>query len=297
MNKRKRSILFAGGGTGGHLFPGIALARELLVRDGNAEIIFATGRKQLEAAILDKYSFAVKKIAVGKWSRGPVKYPLMAVSVCVSWIRSCLFILRKRIRTVVGLGGYSSFGPLLAAYVLHRNIYLLEQNSIPGRTNRFLSRFADAVFTQFESSEIYFRHTDVRQYGNPVRRELRDLERDPEERFTLLITGGSQGALALNTMVIDALERIRFPENSRVIHVCGPDHYKYCSELYADIRVDADIELIGFQDDMAELYRKAAVCVCRAGATSIAEMSCAGIPMIMIPFPFATDDHQFLNAR
>jgi len=297
MNRKKMTILFAGGGTGGHLFPGIALAEELSERDGDISILFATGRKRIEHSILEAYNFPVINIATRRWASGVMKYPLMIFFVLISWMRSCIFIIHKRISTVIGLGGYSSFGPLLAAYILRRDIYLLEQNSIPGRTNRLLSRFADAVFTQFASCETYFKRTPVRTYGNPVRKEIRDITPDPEGRFTICVAGGSQGAAVLNEIFIRSAEYIQFPENSRVIHLCGREHYEQCREQYSHIHPEAEIELIPFQKDMADVYRKTSLCICRAGATSIAEMTCIGLPMIMVPFPFATEDHQFYNAQ
>lgn len=297
MNRKKMTVLFAGGGTGGHLFPGIALAEELSERNADISILFATGRKRIEHSILETYDFPVINIGTRRWASGIVKYPLMIFFVFISWVRSCIFIIHNRIRTVVGLGGYSSFGPLLAAYMLRRDIYLLEQNSIPGRTNRILSKFADAVFTQFSSSERYFKGKRVRQFGNPVRRDIRDITCGPGGRFTLCVAGGSQGAAVLNEIFIRSAEHIEFPENSCVIHLCGSENYEACRELYSGIHPGAEIELIPFHKDMADVYRRTSLCICRAGATSIAEMSCIGIPMIMVPFPFATDDHQFFNAQ
>jgi UDP-N-acetylglucosamine--N-acetylmuramyl-(pentapeptide) pyrophosphoryl-undecaprenol N-acetylglucosamine transferase len=294
----EQRIVFAGGGTGGHLFPGIALAQELQQRADSLEIVFAVSSKSLDSELLGQNGFETRTLGTAGWRGGIFRYPLMMLGMASSAVKSFLFMAGKRCRSVIGLGGYASFGPILAGWFLRKKIYLLEQNTVPGKANRVLSRFAENVFIQFESSGKYFPEGKALPMGNPVRREILDLDSGKESaEFTLLVMGGSQGAKKLNEIFIDACNETEFPEKSRIVHLCGDRNLEECRDRYSGTRTSAEVEVIGFQKDMASLIGKADLCLCRSGATSIAELTCAGVPMIMVPFPYATDDHQYLNAK
>ncbi len=298
------SVVLAGGGTGGHLFPGIALAGELQDlsehnSSGNIRIVFAVSSKSLDREIIEENGFEMKTIGTPGWRGGVLRYPLMVTGIGLSFLRSVMFMLTNRCRAVIGLGGYASFGPILAGFILRKGIFLLEQNTVPGKANRFLSRFSSAVFIQFESSSTFFKDGKAVPLGNPVRREIISLAcgKERNDGFELLVMGGSQGAKRLNEVFIEASVLIRFPEGARIVHLCGKNNLEECREQYEKSGLETDYELKGFAADMAALIGSADLCVCRSGATSIAELTCAGVPLIMIPYPYATDDHQYLNAR
>ncbi|HJZ86522.1 MAG TPA: undecaprenyldiphospho-muramoylpentapeptide beta-N-acetylglucosaminyltransferase, partial [Polyangia bacterium] len=201
---------------------------------------------------------------------------------------------RYRPDLVVGVGGYSS-GPMVLAAALRRlPTAILEQNSIPGLTNRILGRLARRAFVAFEVSRKYFPKRKTALAGNPIRSQLRTLPKADPTQPTVLVVGGSQGAHALNELVADALAALPAPR-PRVVHQTGEADCAAIAARYRELGVAADVR--AFIDDMAAAYAAADLVVCRAGATTIAELTAVGRPAIFIPFPFAADDHQFWNAH
>lgn len=292
--------IIAGGGTGGHLFPGIAVAGELKKFLRDAEILFVVGRQRMESKILGTYGYPVRSIPVeGLKGRGWKAGFAVLLRLPKAFLRSIVLIKRFSPRVVLGVGGYSSGPVCLAAKLLGLPVAIHEQNSIPGLTNRLLSRFADRIFVAFEESRPYFSSSLVTLTGNPVRKDLfMDSDKKMEKRkgFTVLVLGGSQGARTVNRAFVEALEYVkekgRFP---RVIHQTGEKDYSMVVEDYRKRGIKG--ELLPFIQNMAWAYRSADLVVSRAGATTIFELACAGKASILIPYPYAANRHQEVNAQ
>lgn len=293
-------MTIGGGGTGGHLFPAIAIARELTSRPGGAEILFVTGTRRLESELISRYGFRQTSIAVeGIKGRGWLRGALTAMKLPWSFFQALSILRDFSPHLVVGVGGYSSGPVCVAARWMGIPSAIQEQNSFPGLTNRLLSRVVDRVFISFEESRAYLSCPTVVCTGNPVRKELieqvRTGTREGEE-FCILVIGGSQGARAINEAFLEAME-ILFQEGKkpRVIHQTGPTDFHTVSERYRKKELRAEVH--PFIQDMAWAYRQADLVVSRAGATTLSELTAVGKPSILIPYPFAANNHQELNGR
>jgi UDP-N-acetylglucosamine--N-acetylmuramyl-(pentapeptide) pyrophosphoryl-undecaprenol N-acetylglucosamine transferase len=264
-------IIIAGGGTGGHLFPGIAIATGLRARCDDMDILFVVGRKKMEKAIIHKAGFEARSIDVeGLLGKGMLGLMRAFIKVLISLIQSLVIVRDFRPHLIVGVGGYSS-GPLcLVARLFRVTTAIHEQNSFPGLTNRMLAPLVKKVFISFEESRKYFKRKDVFLTGNPVREELlhkRALSKPSNGTFTILVVGGSQGARAINRAVVSALEVLTEQGlQPFVIHQTGKAHV---SEILAEYQSHGFAgEVREFIDDMASAYGRADLVVCRAGATS-----------------------------
>ncbi|RPI75508.1 MAG: undecaprenyldiphospho-muramoylpentapeptide beta-N-acetylglucosaminyltransferase [Desulfobacteraceae bacterium] len=293
-------ILIAGGGTGGHLFPGVAVAKECRKRYPAARILFVTGRKKIEADILTAFGFEQVSIMIeGLKGRGWLKALKVMVLLPISLWQSLAIIRRFNPQVVLGVGGYSSGPVCLAARLVNVPAAIQEQNSYPGLTNRLLCRIVDKVFIAYQESGAYFAKGDPVFSGNPVREEIvqqSGAERKKEQDlFTILILGGSQGAKAVNRAMVEALvvlgERNR---KLRVIHQTGTDDYEAIRAAYEQKGLKAEVR--PFIEEMAWAYGQADLAVSRAGASTLAELAVLGKPSILIPFPLAANNHQETNA-
>lgn len=300
LGEKRARIIIAGGGTGGHLFPGLAIAEELLLRRPEFHIFFVTGHRHIESDILDRYGFSQSSINVeGLKGRGCIK-GIMGIWRLPHALFQSLQIIRKWApRLVVGVGGYSSGPVCLAAKMMGIPTAIHEQNTVPGFTNRLLSRIVDKVLISFDESKYYFPGRPVYLTGNPVRKELllnRDRYNDTAKVFTVLVTGGSQGAMAINDASVKAMAIMKAKGKAFcVIHQTGETDFIRMKAEYANAGVQAEIQ--PFIQDMARAYSDADIVVSRAGATTISELAAIGIPSILIPFPYATNRHQEINAR
>jgi UDP-N-acetylglucosamine--N-acetylmuramyl-(pentapeptide) pyrophosphoryl-undecaprenol N-acetylglucosamine transferase len=294
-------IAFAGGGTGGHLFPGLSLAEELHRRDPAGHMLFlCTDRDRAYTGLVEPWL----DVAVLPGShRGALPRRLAGL---VPAARGALRqFLRFRPDLVVGLGGYGSLAPVLCARVLGIPTLLLEQNVVPGRANRLLARLADEVACQWEESSGYFaRRGRVSITGNPIRTRIRRAGKAESAAAlglevstpTLLVMGGSQGARPLNHRMVDALPH--FAEAGRPIqfvHLAGRADCEQVAAAYAEHGLRAAVR--GFLDDMSLAYGACDLALSRAGGTSIAELTALGLPALLVPLPHAADDHQRLNAQ
>lgn len=307
QDTRPLRVVVAGGGTGGHLFPGIAVAEEIRGRDPRNPVLFISRGNEFERSALARAGFPLEPIAVeglkgrGRWNqvRALGRLPrAVAQSVCR---------LREfRPDLVIGLGSYSAGPVVLAAWLLRIPIALCEQNTLPGITNRALARLADRIFIAFERTGGGFDPGKTRWTGNPLRREIvhaasrgttgvATVPSDPHRPFTVLVLGGSQGAHRLNTAVVEALDHLEDRERFFFIHQTGPADEAMAAAAYARSGTTARVR--AFFTDMAVQYLGADLVVCRAGATTVAEITALGKAAVFIPFPFAADDHQRLNAR
>lgn len=282
------------GGTGGHVYPALAVARELLSR--GHEVVWMGSRSGLEARVVPAADIPVEWLSVsglrGKGWLVRLRFPFMLAKACLQ----ALFILRRvKPHVVLGMGGFVSGPGGLMARLLGIPLVLHEQNRIPGTTNRWLARRAQAVLEAFPGS--FAPKVGARCTGNPVREEIVSLTREIgagwDEPVKILVLGGSQGALALNQIVPESLARVEMP--IRVFHQTGESMRAKTAVRYAQLRMSARIE--AFVEDMAEAYAWADLVVCRSGAMTVSELTAAGLPAILVPYPYAIDDHQTHNAR
>ena len=290
-------VVIAGGGTGGHLFPGVAIAEEL--RQRGHEMLFIGTAKGIEARYCEKEGWPLALIEVtGIKGKGMNTALRSAFAMPKAIWQARRILQRVAADCVVGVGGYAS-GPVgLATLSLGKPLYLLEQNSVPGITNRVLGRVARQIFGTFEEARQFFPIERYRLTGNPLRRAVREAfsrEKRLEAPDTLLIVGGSQGAHGVNTLVSDAL--IELHRNGRAVptlHQCGHADFEALEQKYRSAQVK--VELLPFIDRMEHAYRRTRLVIGRAGATTISELLALGLPSVLIPLPNAADDHQSKNA-
>ena len=292
--------MIAGGGTGGHLFPGIALAEEFLRRNREHRILFVGTSRGLEARILDKLGFSLETIDVaGIKGKGPVRTLQALLRIPKSLLQSIRIVRRFAPDLVIGVGGYASGPAVMAAHWMGVRTALAEQNALPGLTNRILGRFVDRVFLSFPETEKSFRKEKVTVTGNPIRSRFFTKESERSRLpglFTLLVFGGSQGAHAINQALLAALDHLEsMRDRLKIVHQTGEGDLEEISKAYLGRGMNA--EALPFIMDMASAYRAADLVICRAGATSIAEITAIGKAAVLIPFPHAVEDHQTKNAE
>ena len=295
-NVTPTKVLIAGGGTGGHLAPGIAVADVL--RAKGCKVVFVSRGNELERRMLGRAGYPLKTIWIeGLKGRGLKNKLVTLFKLPVSGWQSLWLILKMRPKVVIGLGSYSSGPVIIAAWLLRRKIALMESNAVAGITNRLCGRFAKKIFVSFEDAERYFDQGKCVFSGNPVRKEFFEGLDEPvakSAKFTVLILGGSQGAHALNELVAQSLQHLNNRESLRYIHQTGAHDAETMRENYALYGVEA--EVAEFYDDVARKYQAADFVICRAGATTIAELTALGKAAFFVPFPQAADNHQEKNA-
>jgi UDP-N-acetylglucosamine--N-acetylmuramyl-(pentapeptide) pyrophosphoryl-undecaprenol N-acetylglucosamine transferase len=293
-------LLIAGGGTGGHLFPGVAIAEELRAREPDAAIKFVGTRRGIEARVLPELGWDLELIEVSGLktvgAAGAVK-GLFRLPRALWQARRIIKAFKPD--AVIGVGGYASGPVVLAAKLRGIPTAICEQNSIPGLTNKMLGKVVRNVFLSFDESKRFFKTKKIVMSGNPVRRDLvqKLLAAAPESRAAVhvLVVGGSQGAVAVNELASKALCALAAQTPIRITHQTGEKDLEPTIARYRDAGVAA--ECSAFIKDMAAAYQHADLIIGRAGATTVAELAIAGKPAIFIPYPFAADNHQELNAR
>ena len=304
VEPRKLRLIVAGGGTGGHLFPGIAIAEEALTRHPENSVRFIGTGNPFETAILASKGFDQERIHVAGIKGQGVFRQLSAMLKIPGSIQQSVSVLKKyRPDLVLGLGGYSSGPVVIGAWLLGIPRVLHEQNVLPGITNRLLAGFANRIYVSFENTRFKRFRKKLKVTGNPVRKEfLKSITPSTQDKrtaadrstFTILVVGGSQGAHGINIAVTDALPLLEKTGRYEFIHQTGESDEEWVKNAYAHHRITATAR--AFFDDMATQYQKADMVICRAGATTIAELTIMGKGVIFIPYPYAADDHQALNA-
>lgn len=292
-------MIIAGGGTGGHLFPGISIAEAFEVREDRNEVLFVGSRTGIEGALIPKTGHVLRTIPVS----GLRGKPLMqkAISLCsipLAIVSSLRIIADFRADLVIGVGGYASGPAVLAASLMGKKRAIQEQNAIPGSTNRLLGKVSDAIFISFEESKSYFPAGRTIFTGNPVRRDFLRRFEDTRtgDEFNLFIFGGSQGAHRINETMVEALGRLaEIRDRLRITHQTGKDDLAFVSRNYRERGFQASVRF--FFDDMATCYRNAHLVICRSGATTVSELTVSRRASILIPYPHAIHDHQTLNAK
>jgi len=288
-----KTILIMAGGTGGHIFPGLAVAHEM--RAAGWEVVWMGARGGMEERLVPPRGYRTAWIrAKAARGKGLLQKLLLPANLLYSFWESARLIRSLKPNVVLGLGGYVAFPGGMMASLLNRPLALHEQNAVPGLANRVLSTVSDKVMVAFPQALGSAEWT-----GNPVRDEIAALV-PPEDRFRgrsgplkILVVGGSLGAQALNEAVPKALALLPTPVS--VVHQSGEKHLEVLRKNYAGAGVEG--ELVAFIDDMARRYAEADLVICRAGAVTIAELSAGGMASILVPFPHAVDDHQTANAR
>ena len=297
-----RHIVFAGGGTAGHLFPGLAVAEAMRSTDPSIQITFAGGGKPNEQTAVKRAGFEYLQLACRRLPRRPWAIPAFVASNFAGYQRAGAFLRQNKITAVIGLGGYASAPMARAAGRQKVPLVLLEQNAVPGRVTRWLASSADLVCASIPQAVSYFSVNDqVVVTGNPVRRRIAKLAVSTpkvNKKPLLLVLGGSGGARWLNQQVPNCLAQmppLASASKWQILHQAGADEADETQNRYRANSLDAVVT--PFIDDMAGQLSRTDLVVCRAGGTTLAELTVAGVPAIAVPFPHAADDHQRLNAE
>ena len=291
-------FVIAGGGTGGHLFPGIAIAEAFLERELGNEVLFIGTKRGIESRVLPGGKFPLITIQAmplqGRSILGKVK-ALWFVPKAIGEAYSILKGLHPQL--VLGVGGYASGPTLIAAFLLRMKRAIHEQNVIPGMTNRILKWFSQRIFVSFEETKRYFPDEKTVVTGNPIRREIfKGIEKKKGDRFTLLIFGGSAGAHRINKAVVEALDLLQgVKPYLRFFHQTGREDEGWVSKGYREKGFEAVVR--PFFEDMATYYRITDLVVCRSGASTVAELAICGKAAVLIPYPHAAHNHQVINAQ
>lgn len=292
-------MIIAGAGSGGHLFPGIAVAQEIKKRRKDVRVLFITDKRMIAKTIINRYGFDISFITIeGMMGKSLMRFPLLLIKLMYSLIQ-CAWIIKKfRPLFVLGTGGFASGPVCIVSKAFGVRTAIHEQNFYPGITNRILGRIVDTVFISFKESEKYFPSSKTIFSGNPVRSEILLSDRDKKtERkdFTVLVTGGSQGAHAINKAVLEAMkilkEKAMLPQ---IIHQSGERDFSWLKEEYRKNKIQVDLR--AFIHDMASAYSQADIVICRAGALTVSELAILGKPSILIPLQGSAESHQLKNA-
>jgi len=290
-----RTIMIMGGGTGGHVFPGLAVAGEL--RSRGWRVVWLGARGGMEATLVPRHGYEMAWVNfAGLRGKGPVALALLPARLLLAFWQAARAIFAHRPDVVLGMGGYQSFPGGMMAALFDRPLVLHEQNSVAGLANRVLARVADRILCAFPGALKGAAVT-----GNPVRPDIASLPA-PAERYgartgplKLLVIGGSLGAKVLNDTVPQALALMPQELRPEVTHQSGARHIDALTQRYRELGVNA--VALAFIDDMASSYGAADVVLCRAGALTVAELAAAGVASVLVPYPHAVDDHQTGNAR
>ena len=292
-------LIVTGGGTGGHLFPGIAVATAMRDRIASTRVLFIGTSRLLDQQALAGLGFELAALECGGVKGLGLSGRLRSLFLMPGALLASLRMLKRfKPDLVFGVGGYVTGPVVLAAKLLRVPIAIHEQNSVPGMANRMAGKLADRVFISLPCIPPFPREKTV-QTGNPLRRDILDAagrEKQVADKPTLLILGGSQGAHRVNVLMMEAMERIQQQHLPlRLIHQTGTADQEQVANGYKNLGVDAEVS--AFIQDMAEVYSRADLAVSRAGATTLAELAVMGLPAVLIPYPYAADDHQVTNGE
>lgn len=317
MNNRAYTIIITGGGTGGHLLPGISIARAFLEVNPNNTIVFVGTGNEFEKRVLARYPFRHLWITAEGFLRRGIKGMMGSLAkVPLGIIQSLMILKRIKPDLVLGMGGYSAGPVVLAAWMLNIKTVLHEQNIIPGVTNRCLALLVNRVLVSFEETKLYAKKSclwsksaagyprlccnpqKIIVTGNPVPAEIRLADKvlkTDSTKFKILITGGSQGARGLNLAVKEAMRCLPDIHNYDITHQTGALERELVESAYQQMNMQVRVK--SFITNMAEEYAKADLVICRAGASTLAEIAAMGKAAIFIPYPYSAYNHQELNAK
>jgi UDP-N-acetylglucosamine--N-acetylmuramyl-(pentapeptide) pyrophosphoryl-undecaprenol N-acetylglucosamine transferase len=297
-------VLIAGGGTGGHVFPGLAVAEELKKRESTTEIMFVGTEHGIEARIVPREGFPIEFLRAEGFVGKSILKKIKATAKAILSIKDAYSILKTFVPDIViGVGGYASGALVLIAHMKSVPTIIHEQNSVPGLTNRILGRFVDRICTTYQESLTFFPKHKTFLTGNPVRAKILKGEKDSAARlfslekdlFTVFVFGGSSGARSINRVIVNALNYMTdISEKIQFLHQTGNQDYESVRNAYRKAGFKGTVTPFIYQ--MAEAYAMADIVVSRAGATTLSEITALGKPSILIPYPFAAGKHQELNA-
>ena len=304
MKARPHTLIVTGGGTGGHVLAGIAIAdawKAKFTADKDVRIIFVGARGGIEEKLVPRAGYPLQLLSLGSLKGVSISKRLktmVQLPLCI--LKSVSILLKEKPAAVVGVGGYASGPVVMMAKIMGglwgAHVSILEQNAVPGFTNRVLSRFSDEVLCAFPGIEKQFSGKKIRVTGNPVRETMRPMTSAAREPFTIFIFGGSQGAKGVNTLVLDALPFLTdLKPRLKFIHQTGEADYSRVFEGHQKAGTQARVEK--FIYEMPDAYREASLLICRAGSSTLAETAAVGRASVLIPFPFASDNHQEKNAQ
>src|SRR5215208_3585551 len=293
-------VMIAAGGTGGHIYPGIAVAQEIMRRHPDSKVHFVGTARGLETRLVPQAGFELSLIESAGLKNVSLSARVNGLAILPKSFVSAGKVMREfQPDVVVGAGGYVSGPVVLTAAITNRPTLVMESNALPGWTNRVLARFVDRAAVSFEQALPYFRGKAT-VTGNPVRREFFEIppKRREPGKFFLLVFGGSQGARAINEAMVAALPKLKeLPVALRIKHQTGPADFEKVKAAYAAASWGERGDVRSYIDNMMADFAEADLVLCRAGATTTAELIAAGKASIMVPFPFAADDHQRKNAE
>ncbi len=294
-------FLLAGGGTGGHIYPALAVAQQIKLLKPESEILFVGTKKKIESRVVPQYGFNFRSIWISGFSRKlTMENILFPLKVIVSMIQSIMIVMKFKPRVAIGSGAYVSGPSIWASSVFGSKIILLEQNSYPGITNRILEKRAEEIHITFDESKKYFREQKkLKLTGNPVRVNLKMIERSEAlkqfdlatDKKTILILGGSGGARSINDAIADSISDL-VENNIQVIWQTGVLYYEENKKYNNN-----SIKVLPFIDDMSAAFSACDLLVARAGATTITEVSFLGIPVVFVPSSNVAANHQYKNAK
>lgn len=295
-------IVIAGGGTGGHLFPGIALA-EYLEKNWRARILFIGASYGIENKILPEMSFEFKKTPMrGLQRKLSFTNLLFPFRLFISLVQCAIIFLREKPNIVVGTGGYVSAPPLMIAILFGIPTLIQEQNSYPGLVNRLLAKHITEMHISFEASRKHFKkQSNLRLSGNPVRQSSAKTEKVSslknfkllEDKITAIVFGGSQGAARINKALLSVIQKIDSSGKLQILWATGSSQF---TEISRAMKQYEFVQCHAFINDMTAAYACADFAICRSGATTLAELALAGLPSILIPYPYSAEGHQEKNA-
>ena len=295
---KQPKILIMAGGTGGHVFPGLAIAKNL--QESKCKVIWLGTKRGIESRLVEEAGIDIEYINVGGLRGKSFRAFMRSVGkLMLAFFQSFVIILRQRPDVVLGMGGYVTGPGAIMAYIMRCPVIIHEQNAVAGGTNKLLSRIASLVIEAFPGS--FPAHKNLRTFGNPVREDILSIPspevrlKDRDGPIKILVIGGSQGSLILNKTLPKAFRHLTSSVKLEVLHQAGKKTLQEAQKAYEGVPVG--LYLVEFIDDMADAYAWADLVICRSGAMTVTELMTIGVPAILIPFSLAIDDHQTANAR
>jgi len=300
VSEKRKNVLIASGGTGGHLFPGIAVAEAFQELYPDVQISFVGTTRGLEEKTLSKTPWPFFALAVPKIKGQGKKDKLLAlIKLPSAMVKAALLLQKTSTDLVIGIGGYLAWPVSIAAFLLGKPVAIIEPNAVPGLSNRMLSKIARRIFLAFPEAEKYFEAKKCMMSGNPLRKALREasaFQKNEKNPFTLFCFGGSLGAKSLNQALLASLPLLTGAAKTiRIVHQVGKaENLQQIEAEYKRYQQEATV--LEFIDDIASVYQQASLVLARSGAGTIAELKLFKKPAILVPYPFAADNHQHENA-
>jgi len=296
-----KNVIIAASGTGGHIYPGISLAKEF--RDNGYQVMFFISNNEASENIMKNSGFDFVTFNLSGMPRGfSIRFVSFFFKLIFSFFKSLKLISKIKPAAVIGTGGYISVPPVFAAKILKIKTFIHEQNVFPGVANKLLNRIADITFVSFKDSEKYFKRKKIFFSGYPVRKDISGISKFDVCRkfnfendiFTILIFGGSLGAAKINEIAFDAVKELSLKEKTQTLHITGQKNHDYIRSKNCN---EASYKIFDYMHDIRDAYAASDIVICRAGAGTVFELKMLKKSAVLIPYPSASDNHQFYNAK